>query len=82
MKKVLEDITLAPTCKCCLENLFTNYLKIIDIHKLVETRKRAMINQSMESCRVPLPKLLGSFGEATYFFDMRVDKDVVSDENN
>lgn len=56
-------------CKCCLESQFTYYLKLIDMNKLIEARKKAMINNETVIYSIEMPMLLGSKGHVNYIFD-------------
>ncbi len=65
----MNDIHLRSPCKCCLQSVFTHYISLLDMDKLIKTRAKAQANKSCEIASIEMPRILGAKGHVNYVYD-------------
>ena len=69
----MSEIFESP-CRECLETVLTNYIKLLDMDKILNARLKALENQSCETVSIEMPMILGAKGYVNYVYDFTEQK--------
>ena len=69
----MSEIFESP-CRECLETVLTNYIKLLDMDKILNARLKALENQSCETVSIEMPMILGAKGYVSYVYDFTEQK--------